>query len=449
MRSNTVGIAFIKAVTGSGFTILLWAAIIKVIALSAGTSGIAYFTLFRDLTKSLAYVFSWNCGTVLAKGMTGEYSKDPTAFAAAVFKLLLYSFVPWCLIYIGYALWTLKAPSYGIPEASFFTHVAVICTGAFTAVNYYFNGVLNGMRRVGRMAFAQPIAISVALLCSYFIFQGAPHDWAAISTLLIAQSAWMIANIYFVKSPDSRLDLGRIRASKLGKELLRYFFRTSSLTIVVGLATMLLGFGIKLVIGQRLGIDMLGIFDAAWTLGNGYILVILSTLGSHLLPEISSAKTSAARSQVIIDTLHFVLPTFTVIAVIIFCFPALPLSLFYSESFIAAGDLLKLLVLGDLFKVVAWICIMALLALDANKQFALLTLLWDLSFFALSYVLLESQQIESIGYAYIACSLAQMLAAVFLLKKILRFKSSKILGPALLSAVCFGCAATLVGMLTN
>lgn len=126
----------------------------------------------------------------------------------------------------------------------------------------------------------------------------------------------------------------------------------------------------RMIVNQKLGIESLGYFQAAWSIGMTYIGTAFAAMGTDYSPRLTAViKDQSAAKKLVNDQ--------TDVALLI-CGPALLLmmgaapwiiTLLYSDQFGASVEILRWQLMGDVFKVICWPLSFILLASDAGKTF--------------------------------------------------------------------------------
>lgn len=155
-------------------------------------------------------------------------------------------------------------------------------------------------------------------------------------------------------------------------------------------------------VSHELGIVQAGYLQATLAMGAVYLGFVLSALGAEYYPRISALHDDRTRlNRAANDQIRVVLVLGG--PIILWAIATAPwlLYLLYSAEFQVAQTLLRLLLVGDVFKLVGWCVGYLFLARDARLKFFLAELSWN-AFFLAVLIPLVHRGTEAAGYAYVA-----------------------------------------------
>lgn len=151
---------------------------------------------------------------------------------------------------------------------------------------------------------------------------------------------------------------------------------------------------------RTLGLENTGFFQASWSIANLYLTFLLSALTAEYLPRLSTLRqdrTALIRAADEQAQLLVVLAT-PIIAWLLVLAP-LTMRALYADEFQAGAELLRLQLLGDVFKVFGWTLAYILLAREARARYFLGELTWNATFVGL-VALLTNHGLVFVGLAY-------------------------------------------------
>lgn len=182
-----------------------------------------------------------------------------------------------------------------------------------------------------------------------------------ISTMTILTSWW-----YARKIPVARIFL-------TWKETLRETKGLLSLGLVfmtTGLIAIAVMYMIRVLVVRQFGIDGVGLYQAATTLSNLYIGVILGAMSLDFYPRLTAvAEDNESCNRMVNEQTEVGLLVAAPGILATLTFAPLIIQIFYSESFIPAYELLRWQILGIFLRVVSWPMGFILLAKGKGKTF--------------------------------------------------------------------------------
>jgi O-antigen/teichoic acid export membrane protein len=213
-------------------------------------------------------------------------------------------------------------------------------------------GMITGLGRVRDVAKltvgASVIATVVAMIV---IFQ---FRLAAVWTMVLAGPAsGVLAGTWFaIRAP--RPPTPRAHWSELAAES-RSLVKLGSAMMAGGL----IGSGgllaIRAVVGDQLGLDALGQFQASWAIATTYLGLVLAAMTTDYFPRLSALIATPAEANLLVNhqTEVALLLGGPIIVVMIAVAPWL-LQLLYADKFAEAASILRWQLLGDVFRIASW-----------------------------------------------------------------------------------------------
>lgn len=174
------------------------------------------------------------------------------------------------------------------------------------------------------------------------------------------------------------------------------------------------------------GIVVVGYFHASWLIGMTYISFILSAMIAEYYPRLSALSDSKSRLNQAVNGQISVCLIMTLPMIILgFVFSGQIVTLLYTVDFEPSSELLRYLLIGDLFKVVAWAMAIGLLVRECKIQYVLAELIWNTLFLLVAISLYEKFELVAIGTAYIAAYVVYYFWTFYALKKSSGFELTK------------------------
>jgi PST family polysaccharide transporter len=269
---------------------------------------------------------------------------------------------------------------------------------------------LNGVGRIyalavstGLGAVTGTLALVVAMRCS--------DRWGLIAAFVAVPTATWAVSAIMVRSGS----VGRSRPARQawlpelrGMLMLGLAFSSS---VILTSATQLIA---RVWVSHRLDITNAGYLQGCLAIASVYLGFVLNGLGAEYYPRISALHGDRELSNRAVNVQVRLVLTLA-IPVILWMIVAAPvlLRVLYNREFEAADGLLRLLLVGDIFKLVGWCIGFLLLAREAKIKFFLAELSWNVVFLA---VLLPAagQGLEVAGFAYAAAYLLYAFASLAL-----------------------------------
>jgi PST family polysaccharide transporter len=151
---------------------------------------------------------------------------------------------------------------------------------------------------------------------------------------------------------------------------------------------------------DRLGLDSAGYLQAVWRLSDIYLSVFTTALGMFFIAHYSSLPEGAARRQMLRRTVIQVVLLTASAAAVLYVFRYLVFELVLSRKFLPAADLLPMQLLGDVFKMAAYVMQMTLVADGRASLYIAIAVGGPAIYVVLTSVLLPSWSGQAAPIAY-------------------------------------------------
>ncbi len=250
--------------------------------------------------------------------------------------------------------------------------------------------LVNALHLIGRLAMLQVAgSAATAMLAApaaFLIARGHPGAIAGMLGLSAAASASAAAWMLRGHGPTlSRWLFGSGRW--WSTRAARHFLSISGAMAAAGLVSSVGFLGVRARIIRVSGMDVAGNFDAAWAISMNQATLVLGSLQAYFLPALARAPDDAERRRHVSSVLAMAM---VVSATVITCIAALrgfAIEILYSAKFAGAADFLRWTLIGDYFKVTAWVLAMPMIALADMRAFLAADAVAQIVFLGLSFFL--------------------------------------------------------------
>jgi antigen flippase len=226
--------------------------------------------------------------------------------------------------------------------------------------------LVQGLRRVADLASLSVLGGLLGTVISIpMIFlwgkEGIVPFLITVSAMTILTSWW-----YARKIPVKRIILGWREALSEAKGLLSL----GLVFMATGLMTTAVMYLIRVLVVRQLGMDDMGLYQAATTLSSLYIGVILGAMGMDFYPRLTAvAEDNQACNRMVNEQTEVGLFLAAPGILATLTFAPLIIQIFYSASFIPAYEVLRWQILGIFLRVVSWPIGFVLLAKGKGRIF--------------------------------------------------------------------------------
>jgi len=396
--------AFFKTGSGSAANVVLTVVALKIMAAVLGPAGIGLLSLLRQIQQTALTAGTLSGQTALVQGASSERGQDRQDYLRSVLLLFLVGGVLMAAALIVFAPWLAHRVT-GKDDAATVSLVRWLALPVFlNTLLVYSSSVLNVERAIGRLAIVQAgtglgLALSAypaALAVQY------GHDLAFIGMISVSMVMGAGLGFVFLWQGGWLLPILSELSQGFRREAARHFFSfagTTAVTALVATGTLLV---LRALVVNQAGLPGAGIFDAAWTLSMGYVMLVLTSFQTYYLPTLTQTEVSESRVALMqrIFRLSTLIMILLVTAVIVL--KPLVISLLYSTEFTASLTIMRWMLIGDYFKVTSWIFAMPMLAYADMKTFFWTEIIWNAAFLGLAAgMVVATHSLEGIGVAFV------------------------------------------------
>lgn len=369
----------------------------KFIALFTGPAGVAVVGQFVNFVTIILTFANGAVSTGVTK-YAAEYESDPirlrtlfsssiriSVFCSLLFGSLLFMFAePICI-------WVLR-------DANYQNVVQVFgLTVGLYAINSLLLAILNGLKKIRQFTIVNTVGSIVGLIFTivlvyFFRLQG------ALYAMVLAQSIICIFTCVIIyRSPwfswsyfNDKLDV--IMLKKLGA----YALMAIVSAITLPLAQIIL----RNIIIKEVGLDSAGYWQGIMKISDGYLMVVTTGLSTYYLPKLSSLKNDHELKKEVNEGYKLLIPVLLGLSVCIYLARYFIIEILYSHNFLPMESLFFYQLLGDFFKLSAWILAYLMLSRAMTKAFIVSEVLFSIFYVILSYILVLVMGLKGVVVAF-------------------------------------------------
>ncbi|MDP3190359.1 O-antigen translocase [Rhodoferax sp.] len=343
----------------------------KIIAVLLGPTGIGLVSLYNGLMTTAAAVATMGIGTVGTRQVAEALAKDDARALAVVRRAMF-----WGALLLASAgalvVWALREVLAvkvlgGVEHA---TIVGWLALGVALSVASASQGALiQGMRRIGDMA---RLSVYGSVL-NTVLGVGLLWQWGQaglVAYVLVGPlSSFVLGHWYVSRLPKVAAD--PIALQEMAHQW-QTLLRLGVPFMGAGLVGALVQLWIRVEVGNTLGAESLGHFQAAWTISMQYIGFVLGAMAADYYPRLTGViHDPKAATRLVNEQTEIALLLSAPVFIAMIGLAPWVLHLLYSTEFLPAVEVLRWQILGDVLKVASWPLGFVILAAGAGKTFFL------------------------------------------------------------------------------
>lgn len=258
--------------------------------------------------------------------------------------------------------------------------------------------VLQSLRKISYMVKSAIIWNFTGLVICiplYFIFK---EDGIVPVFILTSIGMYYSALYYRRKLRIPKIRLTAQDAKIGGKELFKlgFFIAAASVPSTASL------FIVRAFLSNNLGIEAVGIFQAAWIITNTYLSLILKSMGTDFYPRLcTTIKDNKITTRLINEQTYIALILSCPAIIGILLFSDNIITLLYSKSFVETSTILHWQVAGTFLKVLSWPLGFILLAKGKGLLFFVTEIIYLIVYLICIKILYPAFGIEATGISYL------------------------------------------------
>lgn len=377
---------------GSGFVIA------KVVAVYAGPSGLALLGQVQGLVSALNGVVAAPAGPGVVR-YTAEYYAVGFEACAPWWKaalkwtaLLLAIVIPaTCIFAKPLAQWVFGDVNY------FWLVILTALALPLSAANTLVASVINGQQQYRRYIGLGMVSVIVATIIMVMLVITANIHGAMIAAALFASISGLVMLVGSIQQPWFRLKYwwGKTDKTRL-KDIGGYVAMavTSALTVPVALLM------VRNILVNQVGWEQTGHWQAVWKISEVYLGVVTMALSTYFLPKLASLTGAEEILKEIKVTATIVMPIVVLMAITVFLFRDVAISLLFTEAFRPARNLFAIQLIGDVLKILSWLYAYPMLARGATKWFLGTEVFFSVSFVLIAYFFIKKYDAHGANIAY-------------------------------------------------
>lgn len=395
---------------GSGFVVS------KIIAVFTGTAGVALLGNFSNFISIFLTFANGAINTGVIK-YTAEYENDEVQLKKIFSTAFKISFS--CSIIVGIIL-LLFAKYFASWIFHTIDYINVIRIFGITiflyALNSLFISILNGKKQIKDYTIANTLGSIIGLFLTFFLvyffkIEGALYSLVLSQTLVFFVTSSLIfkSDWFSIKYFNQIFD--RKEAIKLGHYSLMAI--VSALTIPVSQLIL------RNLLIEKLGINSAGIWQGMMRISDGYLMILTTALSTYYLPKLSSLKEDNEIRKEIIQGYKIILPFVSVSCLIIYFYRFLIIEILFTQEFSKMSHLFFFQLLGDFFKMAAWLFGYIIIAKSMTKLYIISEVFFTISYIILGYLCVSTFGFQGISIAFALNYLMFLILMLVVFKKYL------------------------------
>jgi len=369
----------------------------KVVAMYTGPAGVAIIGQFTNFVAIILTVSNGAINTGVVK-YTAEYEGDEFKLKK-LFSTALRISIYCSLVAGGLLLLFSSSISELILRSGIYSKAISILglTIIFYSLNTLLISILNGKKQIKQYTIVNTAGSIIGLIFTvvlvfFYKIQG------ALYSIVLSQSVIFFVTVFFIIRSQwfSWSFFKEPFESAMAKKLASFSLMALVSVFTAPVVQMLL----RDMLINKVGINGAGYWQGMMKVSDGYLLLITTALSTYYLPKLSSLKTDKDLRHEIFYGYKIILPTVFLGCIVIFYLRFLIIKVLYTPDFIAMENLFLFQLIGDFFKIAAWIVAYLMLAKAMTRLFIITEIVFSILYLILGYLCVAMFNLHGITIAF-------------------------------------------------
>jgi len=388
----------------------------KVVALFTGPAGIALIGQFSNFI-TIALTFANGAINTGVIKYTAEFEGDEqqlkklfstslkiSTISSGVFGLILLCIATYI------SQWLFHSPLYINPLR------VLGVTIILYALNTLLISILNGKKEIKRYTLVNTIGSIVGLvftvvLVYFYKISGALYALVLAQSIVFFVTLTMVVKSSWFSRSYFNQPFDKETAGKLSKFSLMAI--VSALTVPVSQIIL------RNMVINKLGINDAGYWQGMMRVSDGYLLLVTTSLSTYYLPKLSSLHTDDDLRKEIYQGYKIILPGVFLSCLLIYLLRFFIIHILYTKEFENMSELFAFQLMGDFFKMAAWVLAYLMLAKAMTKAFIITEVVFSVSYVLLGYVCIHLFKLNGITIAFAINYFIYLIIMIALFRKLL------------------------------
>jgi len=389
----------------------------KIVAVFTGPAGVALIGAFTNFISVVLTFANGAINTGVVK-YTAEYHEDEDKLKylfSTAFKISIYcSAVVGLFLFVfasKFSAWILTSQEYTNP-----IRILGLTIGLYS-LNSLLISILNGKGQIKTYTIVNTLGSITGLLFTvvlvyFYKIQGALYALVLaqsivffITALLIIKSSWFSWG-YFNRGFDKNI----------GVKLSHFSLMMMVSAVMIPVSQIVL----RNMLITKLGINAAGYWQGMMRISDGYLMLITTSLSTYYLPKLSSLKTNTELRKEIINGYRIIIPGVFFGCCFIYFLRFFIINLLYTTEFLRIESLFLWQLVGDFFKMSAWILSYLMLAKAMTRTFIITEIVFSLTYVIFGFFFVKHIGLVGITMAFALNYLFYFILMIIIFRKIFK-----------------------------
>lgn len=387
----------------------------KIVAIVLGPQGMAFLGSFRNFSSMIKLTATLGINNSLVKLYIENKAdkKELSIIYTTFFWLFLAVSIVLSIIILAFSNAISQLLFFSIQYGNFIKLFGILIP--FMVINAFWLAIYNGLEQFKKITYIQIIGNFLVFLVSIYLIYNQKIDGALLS-VAISEFILVVATFLFVCNDVDyfQFDLQKIISKKYYQIILK-FSSMALLSAIIVPVTLIL---IRNLIVVNHSINDAGIWDGITKFSNFYMVVFSSGLTLYYLPKLAKLTTDFEFKQELKFYFKFFIPFVFVALTFVFFTKKWIVALAFTNEFNGINDVLIWQLSGDFIRMLTLAFGYQIVVKTMMKQYFFLEIVYNLSYFLLSYILVKQCSYQGALQAYFYVNVLALVMNLYVFRKL-------------------------------
>ena len=388
----------------------------KAVAVYIGPAGLALIGQFQNFMQLIMTAAQGAINAGITKYLA-EYGNDSDRIPVLLSSASKISFFTSIVVGLTLVIFSDFASIHFLKNEEY-AYIFVIF--GFTVVLFVVNNILlsalNGLKEIKLFISINIIQsiyslVFTTILIFYLGLDGALIALVTNQSVVLGVVLFLLRKHPIIKAANFKRGIDKTEVKKL--------LSFSAMAIATAVTVPISHLIIREHIGQTLGWDKAGNWQAIWQISTAYLMVVTTTLSIYYLPRLSELKGKSELRAELLKGYKFILPIVLFMSVIVYMLKDYIVWLLYTDEFGSVQELFMWQLVGGVIKIAAWLLSYLMIAKAMTKLFIVLEVFFAAFFVITAVLLIDNYGLIGTSYAFALNYAFYLAALVFVLKNYL------------------------------
>jgi PST family polysaccharide transporter len=392
----------------------------KVVATFTGPAGVAIIGQFSNFVAIVLTVSNGAINTGVVK-YTAEYENNEFKLKKLFSTALKISIV--CSLIIGSVLlvFSLFLSKLILNNPIYSDAIKVLgLTIIFYSLNTLLISILNGKKQIRQYTIVNTAGSIIGLVFTVLLVYAYKIE-GALYSIVLSQSVVFFVTLFFVVKSTwfSWSYFKRPFDIEFSRKLGGY----SLMALVSVFTAPVVQMVLRNMIITKINLNSAGYWQGMMKVSDGYLLLITTALSTYYLPKLSSLKNDKDLRDEIFYGYKIIMPAVLIGCLIIFFSRFLIIKLLYTDDFVAMEQLFLFQLIGDFFKIAAWLIAYLMLAKAMTKLFIITEIVFSIIYLVLGFICVDLYGTSGLTIAFAINYFIYFIYMIFHFRKLIFYKN--------------------------